>query len=85
MPIVKVRANRQVTIPKLIFDELGLKEGDFVEVILQENQIIITPKRLVDLEETLTPEEEKIVEKGFAQLKRGEYVTWEELKDELDA
>ena len=85
MPIVKVRANRQVTIPKLIFDELGLKEGDFVEVILQENQIIITPKRLVDLEETLTPEEEEIVEKGFAQLKRGEYVTWEELKDELDA
>lgn len=84
MPIVKVRTNRQVTIPKVIFDALGLKEGDFVEVTLKENHIVIAPKRLVDPEDTLTPEEEKIVEKGFAQLKRGEYVTWEELKHELD-
>ena len=83
MPIVKVRMNRQVTIPKAIFDELGLKEGDYVEVTLQGGRIIITPKRLVDLEETLTPEEEKIVERGFSQLKRGDYLTWEELKDEL--
>lgn len=84
MPVVKVRTNRQVTIPKVIFDALGLKEGDFVEVTLKKNHIVIAPKRLVDPEDTLTPEEEKIVDKGFAQLKRGEYVTWEELKHELD-
>ena len=35
MPIVKIRTNRQVTVPKAIFDDLGLKEGDFVEVSLQ--------------------------------------------------
>ncbi len=81
--IVKVRTNRQVTIPKVIFEELGLREGDFVEVALQGERIIITPKRLVDLEDILTPEEEEIVEKGFEQLKRGEYVTWEELRHEL--
>ena len=57
--------------------------GDFVEVTLRENQIVITPKRPVDPEDTLIPEEEKLVEKGFAQLKRGEYITWEELKHEL--
>jgi len=84
MPIVKVWANRQVTIPKVIFDELGLKEGDFVEVTLKGNYIVIEPKRLVDPEDTLTPEEERVIEKGFKQLKRGEYVTWEELKHELD-
>lgn len=84
MPIVKIRTNRQVTIPKVIFEALNLKEGDFVEVTLKRDHILIEPKRLVDLEDTLTPEEEKIVEKGFAQLKRGEYVTWEELKHELD-
>jgi len=32
MPTVKIRTNRQVTVPKVIFDELGLKEGDFVDV-----------------------------------------------------
>ena len=84
MPIVKVRTNRQVTIPKVIFDELGLREGDFVEVTLQGDRIVIIPKRLVDSAEALSPEEERIVEKGFKQLRRGEYVTWEELKHELD-
>ena len=83
MAIVKIRTNRQVTVPKAIFDELGLKEGDFVEVSLQGTEIVIKPKRLVDVEESLSPEEEKLVEKGFQQLKRGEVVAWKELKHEL--
>ena len=84
MAIVKIRTNRQVTVPKVIFDELGLKEGDFVEVSLQGTDIVIKPKRLVDVEESLSPEEEKLVEKGFKELKRGEVVAWKELKHELD-
>ena len=83
MPVVKIRTNRQVTVPKAIFDELGLKEGDFVEVSVEGANIVIKPKRLVDLEDTLSPEEEKLVDKGFKQLKQGEYVSWEELKHEL--
>jgi len=55
MPIVKIRANRQVTIPKAIFDKLGLKEGEYVEVTVQDNAIVLTPKPLLekDLEEAL--------------------------------
>jgi AbrB family looped-hinge helix DNA binding protein len=83
MPIVKIRTNRQVTIPKLISDNLGLKEGDFVEVISNGSDIIIRPKRLVDSEDVLSPEEEELVERGFKQLKKGEYVAWKELKHEL--
>ncbi len=83
MPIVKIRTNRQVTVPKAIFDELGLKEGDFVEVSLKGTHIVIKPKRLVAVEDTLSPEEEKAVERGFKQLRRGEYVAWKELKHEL--
>ena len=84
MPIVKIRTNRQVTVPKAIFDDLGLKEGDFVEVNLQGTDIMIRPKRLVDMEDSLSPEEEKLVEVGFEQLKNGKYVAWNELKHELD-
>lgn len=83
MRIVKIRTNRQVTVPKVIFDELGLKEGDFVEVSRKGENIVIKPKRLVDVEDTLSPEEEKLVDQGFKQLKRGESVLWKELKDEL--
>ncbi len=85
MPIVKVRTNRQVTIPKKIFDELGLKEGDFVDVKRAKRSIVIKPKKLVDADawDTLTPEEEEEVEEGFEQIERGEYVTWKDLKKEL--
>ena len=83
MPTVKIRTNRQVTVPKVIFDDLGLKEGDYVDVTLQGSDIVIRPKRLVDLDATLSPEEEQLVEKGFRELRQGKSVAWNELKDEL--
>ena len=83
MPTVKIRTNRQVTVPKVIFDDLGLKEGDYVDVSLQGSDIVIRPKRLVDLDDTLSPEEEKLVEQGFRELRQGNSVAWSALKDEL--
>ncbi len=84
MPIVKIRTNRQVTVPKAIFDDLGLREGDFVEVSIQGTDIVIRPKRLVDMDDSLSREEEELVKKGFEQLKNGEYIAWDDLKHELD-
>lgn len=83
MPTVKIRTNRQVTVPKTIFDDLGLREGDYVDVSLQGSDIVIRPKRLVDLDDTLSPEEEKLVEQGFRELRQGKSVAWSALKDEL--
>ena len=70
MPISKLGQRRQVVIPKEICDELGLHEGDFVEVTSTGGQVIIKPKKLVDADDVLTPEEEKVVRKGEAQLKK---------------
>jgi len=75
MPISKLGQRRQVVIPKEICDELGLQEGDFVEVSRVEGQVIIKPKKLVDADDVLTPEEEKVVRKGEAQLKKGQRVS----------
>jgi len=82
MAIVKVRINRQVTIPKSIFEKLGLKEGDLVEVDIEGDRIVMRPKGPTD--DVLTPEEEEVVERGFRQLRQGDYTTWESLKRELD-
>lgn len=84
MPIVRIRTNRQVTIPKQVFDDLGLQEGDFVEVVRSENTVLIKPKKLVDADDILTLEEQEIVEKGIEQLRRGESVPWSQVKHELE-
>lgn len=83
MPISKLGQRRQVVIPKEICDELGLHEGDFVEVSSTEGQVIIKPKKLVDADDVLTPDEEKRVRKGEAQLKKGDSVAWDDVKTQL--
>jgi len=82
--ISKIGPRRQVVIPKDIYDNLGLTQGDFVEVAQKKNQIIVKPKRLIDAEDTLTPDEERLVLKGEAQLRRREYVTLEALEHDLE-
>lgn len=82
--ISKLGQRRQVVIPKAICDELGLGEGDFVEVTSRKGMVLLKPKKLVDRDEILTPSEEAIVRKGVEQIRRGEYVTLDELENELD-
>lgn len=48
MDTVKLGVSRQVVIPKKIHDQLGLTAGDFLEVRLDGDRIILTPKALVD-------------------------------------
>jgi len=48
MRAVKVGVSRQVAIPKEVHDQLGLSPGDYLEVEVKGNRIILTPKQLVD-------------------------------------
>ena len=48
MPAVKVGTSRQVVIPKKLFDELELEPGDYLDVERQGNQLVLTPKQLID-------------------------------------
>ena len=84
MPKIKVGSGGQVVIPKEICEELGLKEGDFIEVNRSKDTVVIKPKKKsVEADDTITPEEEELVRKGEEQLKRGEYVEWDDLKKRL--
>jgi AbrB family looped-hinge helix DNA binding protein len=80
----KVGHHRQVVIPKSVFDELGLREGDLVEVTRTRNGALIRPKKLIDPDDVLTPEEARSVRQGVAQAKRGQTRPWRQIKDELD-
>lgn len=83
MPISRLGQRRQVVIPKEVCEELGLHEGDFVEVMSAQGAVVIKPKRLVDPDDILTPEEEVRVRKGETQLKRGRAVAWTDVRKKL--
>jgi AbrB family looped-hinge helix DNA binding protein len=51
MGVVKVTRNFQVSIPKDIRDQLGIEEGDLVEVSEQDGRIVMVPKRLIDADQ----------------------------------
>ncbi len=46
--VVKIGASRQVIIPKKIHDRFGLEPGDYLEVELHDDKMILTPKALVE-------------------------------------
>ena len=80
----RVGKGRQVVIPKSLCQDLGLHEGDIVEVQRSRGAVLIKPTTLVEADEILTPQEAETVVKGEAELRRGEYVTLAQLHHDLD-
>lgn len=83
MSIGKLGQRRQVVIPKELCEDLGFEEGGFVEIKRQGNALVIKPKKVIDADDVLTPEEEKLVRKGEKDLRKGRSVTWAEAKKRL--
>jgi len=50
MTILRIGQRRQIIIPKDIFQQMHLKEGDFVEITRQsDDEIVLKRKKLVDV------------------------------------
>ena len=61
MPAVKIGTSRQIVIPKKIYDKLGLQVGDYLEVEVSKDHLVLTPKQLI----------EKRLAEGLEDLKEG--------------
>jgi AbrB family looped-hinge helix DNA binding protein len=48
MSLVRVKRKHQVTIPVSVCDELALDEGDFLDVQVEGNRIVLTPQVVLD-------------------------------------
>ena len=81
--IIRLQAKGQITIPSKFRDAAGLIEGTLMEAAVERGRIVLTPKTLVDPDDTLAPEEAKRVRKGEAQLKRGRSQSWDTVKHGL--
>ena len=61
MAAVKIGIGRQIVIPKKVYDQLRLTPGDYLEVELDGDKLVLTPKELI----------EKRLAEGLEDLKSG--------------
>jgi len=45
---VQLRSKAQLTLPSFVRKELGLDEGDLLDVSVRDGEIVLRPKKLVD-------------------------------------
>jgi len=48
MPTSKVTRHGQITLPASVRKELGIEEGDLVEIEVMDERAVLMPKKLVD-------------------------------------
>lgn len=48
MPLTRIKQKGQITLPAEVRDELGLEEGDYLEVAAEGGRVVLTPKVLLD-------------------------------------
>jgi AbrB family looped-hinge helix DNA binding protein len=97
MSIVKMQQKGQMTIPRNIRSEVGLADGDLVEVKAAAGQIVITPKLVIDrskfptADDEYTPAQRRIIDARLAKAKEdmkagrvyGPFATVAELESSL--
>jgi hypothetical protein len=54
-----------------------------VEVTAQDGRVSMKPRKLADVEDTLTPVEAKKVRRGLRQAKEGKNLPWSHVKHDL--
>jgi AbrB family looped-hinge helix DNA binding protein len=82
--IGRVGQRRQVVIPREIFENLDMREGDFVAVEQRGQSVVIKPKKLVDPDDVLTLEEGALVKKAEREMKQGKSITLAQLHRDLE-
>jgi bifunctional DNA-binding transcriptional regulator/antitoxin component of YhaV-PrlF toxin-antitoxin module len=82
--IGRVGQRRQVVIPRQIFENLHMRQGDFVAFAQRGGSVVIKPKKLVDPDDALTPEEGALLKKAEREMKQGKYVTLAQLHHDLE-
>ena len=72
MSLIQVREKAQITIPSGIRKELGIKKGDYLEIVKEDDKIVIIPKILVDkVSVNLSAKGEEMLKEAIDDVKKG--------------
>ena len=76
MSLVQIREKAQITIPSRIRKELGIKKGDYLEIVKEDDKIVIIPKILVDkVSVNLSAKGEEMLKEAIDDVKKGKVKT----------
>jgi len=73
MELVKVKTKAQITLPLKVRQALGIEEGDYLQVMVEDNKIILVPQMLVTKlpPVSLSKEGERILEEALEDVRKG--------------
>jgi AbrB family looped-hinge helix DNA binding protein len=81
MPVVKILRHGQITLPKEIRKILGVDEGDFLEIGLENTKVFLQPKVLVDKQTILAKTGVIKIEEALEALKKKEIKEFDNVND----
>ena len=86
---VKIRTKSQITIPKEIMDKLGLKEGNELDIKIENNKILLRPMIMIPKDQSWFwtkewQEEEKEIDKEKKEGKIKKVNNINELMEDLN-
>jgi AbrB family looped-hinge helix DNA binding protein len=85
MSLIQVREKAQITIPSRIRKELGIKKGDFLEIVKEDDKIVIIPKILVDkVSVNLSAKGEEMLKEAIDDVKKGKVKTHNSVNHLID-
>lgn len=84
--LVQVKEKAQITLPYKIRQFLGVKQGDYLEARVKNNQIILVPKTLLDKMPTvsLSQKGQKVLNKALEDAKKGRVRKFNNIKDLIE-
>ena len=69
MPHSKITSSHRITIPKPVFEKLGLKVGDVIEVIEENGKVVLIPQQMVSSHPELSKREQRILVRAKDKIK----------------
>ena len=69
MPHSKITSSHRITIPKPVFEKLGLKVGDVIEVIEENGKVVLIPQQMVYNPPKLSKREQRILARAKDKIK----------------
>jgi len=85
MSLIQVREKAQITIPSSIRKELGIKKGDYLDIVKEDDKIVIIPKILIDkVSVNLSAKGGEMLKEAINDFKKGKVKTHNNVKHFID-